>query len=83
MSAISEQAARDPLLAEEIARLTPEQQQWLEQDLALRQRADLLAHELKLDESDVYHQLKQLRRSPTERLRRGLNLGRRRPQSTK
>lgn len=79
MSALADLAARDPLFAEEIEGLTPEQRQWLEDDLLLRRRAARLAEELLLDESDVYHQLKQLRRSPTERLRIGLGHGRSRP----
>ncbi|HEY0477774.1 MAG TPA: hypothetical protein VGD37_09630 [Kofleriaceae bacterium] len=79
MSAIADLAAHDPLFAEEIEGLTPEQRQWLEDDLLLRRRAARLAEELFLDESDVYHQLKQLRRSPTERLRLGLNHGTGRP----
>jgi len=83
MRRIDDQAARDPLFAKEIEGLTLEQRQWLEDDMDLRQRAAELARELLLDESDVYHQFKQLRRSPTERLRLGLNLGRRRPQLAK
>ena len=79
MSAIADLAARDPLFAAEIEGLTPEQRQWLEDDLQLRRRAARLADELLLDESDVYHQLKQLRRSPAERLRLGLGHGRSRP----
>jgi hypothetical protein len=79
MSVVRELAARDPLFAKEIEELTPEQLQWLEQDLSLRQQAAALARELGRDESDVYHQLKQLRRSPRERLRIGLEHGRRRP----
>lgn len=79
MSAIADLAARDPLFAAEIEALTPEPRQWLEDDLQLRRRAARLADELLLDQSDVYHQLKQLRRSPTERLRLGLSHGRSRP----
>jgi hypothetical protein len=83
MSAIGEMAARDPLFAKEVEGLTPDQQRWLEDDLLLRRRAAQLAKELSLDESDVYHQLKQLRRSPIERLRIGLTHGRRRPRLAK
>lgn len=79
MSAIADLAARDPLFAAEIEELTAGQRQWLEDDLQLRRRAARLADELLLDESDVYHQLKQLRRSPTERLQLGLGHGRSRP----
>jgi hypothetical protein len=79
MSEIDDLAAHDPLFAEEIEQLTPAQRQWLEEDLRLRRRAASLSRELLEDEGDVYHQLKQLRRSPTERLRLGLNHGRSRP----
>jgi hypothetical protein len=79
MSIVRDRAARDPLFAKEIEDLTPEQQEWLEQDLSLRQHAALLAVALERDESDVYHQLKHLRRSARERLRIGLGHGRRRP----
>ena len=79
MSLLHEMAANDPVFAQEIEALTLEQRQWLEDDLALRRRAAQLAQQLSVDESDVYHQLKQLRRSPTERLRLGLAHGRHRP----
>ena len=79
MSALTDLAALDPLFADEIEALTPEQRHWLEDDLLLRRRAARLARELLEDESDVYHQLKQFRRSPTERLRLGLEHGTRRP----
>lgn len=62
----------DALLNDELERLTPEQRAWVEGDLALRARANALAAQLDLDPSDVYHQLKQLARSPSERLRAGL-----------
>jgi hypothetical protein len=74
-----EMASRDPLFAKEIEALSDDQRRWLEEDLGLRATAARLAAELGLDPSDVYHQLKQLRRSPTERLRLGLNHGRHRP----
>lgn len=54
MSEIAELAARDPLFAEEIEGLTPEQRRWLEDDLLLRRRASALAQELLEDESAVY-----------------------------
>lgn len=72
-------AEHDPLFAKEIEALTPEQLAWLEADLRLRRRAAQLAVELGADDSDVYHQLKHLQRSPLARLRLGLNHGRRRP----
>jgi len=71
-----------PLRAEqedELALLTPDDRAWFLADEAQRRRARALATELGLDESDVYHTLKQLARSATERLRRGLAHGRRRP----
>jgi hypothetical protein len=83
MGVLRELAARDPLFAKEIEALTPEQLHWLEQDLSLRQQAAALASELQRDESDVYHQLKQLRRLPRERLRIGLDHGRRRARLAK
>jgi hypothetical protein len=79
MSFLDELAARDPLFAREIAPLTAQQRQWLEDDLTLRRRAARLAKDLGLDDGEVYQQLKQLRRSPIERLRLGLAHGRRRP----
>lgn len=79
MSHLDELEAADPLLAQETSDLSDEQREWLEQDLELRRRARDLSRELGYDETDIYHQLKQLRRSPVERLRRGLSHGRRRP----
>jgi hypothetical protein len=67
------------VLADEQAELTPGERAWLAADERLRERARQLAARLGLDEGDVYHQLKQLARTPTERLRRGLAHGRRRP----
>ena len=63
----------------ELTALTPEQRSSFMADEALRVRARLIAAELGLDEGDVHHTLKQLARSATERLRRGLAHGRRRP----
>lgn len=60
-------------------RASVEERAWVERELALRERARLLADRLQLDASDVHHQLKQLQRSPTERLQRGLALGHARP----
>ena len=60
----------------EIPELTADQEQWLADDLELRGRARGLAVKLQLDEGDVYHFLKNLRRPPVERLRRGLAHGR-------
>ncbi len=68
--------ARTITLEEELAQLTPEQRAWVQADLALRAQAREIAGRLQLDEGDVYHQLKQLRRTPSERLRQGLAHGR-------
>lgn len=63
-------------LEEELAALSAEQRAWVLADLALRSDANVLAAKLNLDAGDVYHQLKQLRRTPSERLRLGLAHGR-------
>jgi hypothetical protein len=68
--------ARPEALEQELSQLTPEQRAWVENDFALRARAGALAARLGLDPGDVYHQLKQLKRSPSERLRLGLQHGR-------
>lgn len=81
MSLIDDMASADPMFAHEIESLDAEQRRWLEADLLLRRRAAALADELGYDASDVYHQLKQLRRSPAERLRLGLAHGRLRARS--
>jgi hypothetical protein len=62
-------------LAEELAALSPAEREWAERELALRAQARELAQRLQLDPTDVHHQLKQLQRSPIERLKRGLALG--------
>lgn len=79
MSSLEQQALQDPLLAKELEGLSAEQRRWLEADLILQQRAAAIAAAIGFDERGVYHQLKQLRRTPLERLRRGLAHGRRRP----
>jgi hypothetical protein len=75
---LSDAAAADPELAAELADLSADERRWLAADLALRERARRIAQAIGHDESDVYHQLKQLARDPIERLRRGLAHGRRR-----
>lgn len=57
---------------------SPEQAVLVQAELALRDQARGLALRLHLDESDVLHQLKQLRRTPMERLKMGLAHGRQR-----
>lgn len=66
-------------LQEELASLSDEHHAIAEATLALRAQAKVLARELGLDESDVFHQLQQLNRSPSARLRLGLAHGRLRP----
>jgi hypothetical protein len=68
----------DPELRDEVKGLDAEQRRWLAEDLDRRALAQRLAAKLGLDEGEVYHQLKQLQRSPAERLRTGLAHGRRR-----
>jgi hypothetical protein len=70
---VSTESSAEQSFAEELAQLTGEQRAWVAADLQLRARANQLAAKLGLDGSDVYHQLKQLARSPSERLARGLN----------
>lgn len=70
---------RDPALEAELLALSPEQRAWAEHDLVLRDRADSIAARIGADARDVYHVLRNLERSPGERLRRGLAHGRRRP----
>ena len=63
-------------LEQELARLSPDHRAQAEALLALRARAEVLAAELGVDAGDVFHQLQQLARSPSERLRMGLAHGR-------
>ena len=72
-------AVRDPNLEDELQALSPEQRQWAEHDLVLRERAETIGARIGADTRDVYHLLRNLERSPTERLRRGITHGRRRP----
>lgn len=67
-------------LAEEISALSEAQQEEVRTRLALRQEAATIARVIGADEGDVFHVLRNLQLSPTERLRRGLIHGRRRPQ---
>jgi hypothetical protein len=52
---------------------------WVEEDDALRARARALAAKLDRDEEGIYRTLKNLLRSPGERLRLGLRHGRLHP----
>lgn len=61
--------------------LTAAQKDWLEEDEHLWRRAyEIVARHDNLDVSGVYHTLVNFKRSPGERLRRGLSHGRLRPQ---
>ncbi|MDQ3033118.1 MAG: hypothetical protein M3Y87_11920 [Myxococcota bacterium] len=67
---------RDPELVAELDRLSPSERQMAEEELALRARAAGIAADLALDPRDVYHVLRCIQRTPSERLRRGLAHGR-------
>jgi hypothetical protein len=66
----------DPDLAAELERLSPAERAWAEDQLALRTTAQELATRLGLDPDEVFVILRQLRRSPSERLLIGLRHGR-------
>jgi hypothetical protein len=70
--------SRDPALEAELSALSPEHRRWAEHDLAMREQADAIAARIGADGRDVYHLLRNLERSPSERLRLGLTHGRRR-----
>lgn len=78
MGRLDDLTRHDPKLWDELKGLDPEQRRWLAEDLEQPSLARKLAAKLALDEGEVYHQLKQLQRSPAERLRTGLAHGRRR-----
>ena len=62
------------------ANLTQDEQAWVRHSEALwRQAHAIAATNLSLDPGDVYHALRSLELTPTERLRRGLTRVRRRP----
>lgn len=63
-------------LADELAALEAHERAWAEDQLALRARAQRLAEKLGLDPDEVFVILRQLRRSPAERLKIGLRHGR-------
>lgn len=66
----------DDVLARELAALSEEQRREVECEIERRERAERIAAELGLDPHDVRLILKQLALSPSERLHRGLTLGR-------
>jgi hypothetical protein len=51
---------------------TSEEQAWIARDAALRDEARAIALETGRDEHDIYRTLKQMLRTPSERLRLGL-----------
>lgn len=63
-------------LTDELAALSEEQRHEVEREIGRREQAARIAAELGLDPHDVRLILKQLTLSPSERLRRGLTLGR-------
>lgn len=65
-----------PEMREEFDALTPDQRAWLIQDELLWQRAHAIAARATVDVSGVYHVLRNLQKSPSERLRAGLHHGR-------
>jgi hypothetical protein len=58
---------------------TAEEREWVERDDALRRRAAELAERLGRDPDDLYRALRQLQRTPAERLALGLRHGRLHP----
>ncbi len=68
---------RRSLSAEE--QLSPEEHAWLSADQRLRDEARALADKLGRDPDDIYRALRQLRRTPAERLRLGLRHARLHP----
>jgi hypothetical protein len=61
------------------AELTPEQQAWLARDLEMRARAERIAERTGRALDDLYRTLKNLGRSPSERLALGLRHARLHP----
>jgi hypothetical protein len=51
---------RDPALEQELSNLNEGQRQWVEEQLALRAKAERLAQRLDLDPNDVFHILRHL-----------------------
>jgi hypothetical protein len=66
----------DGTTPERLDGLTPDQQAWAERSERLWQRAHRIASEAGVDAGDVYHALRCLELTPTERLRQGLGRGR-------
>jgi hypothetical protein len=59
--------------------ISPEERAWLEHDLVLRERAAKLSEATGRDAEDLYRTLKQLERTPGERLALGLRHARLHP----
>ena len=70
----------DPPLPAADPTWSPEERAWVERDNSLRARARALAARWGRDEEDVYRAMRQLARTPEERLRLGLRHGRLHPQ---
>ncbi len=65
-----------PEVRAEFDALSSEQQAWLLHDELLWQQAHAIALHASVDVSGVYHVLRNLEKSPSERLRNGLRHGR-------
>ncbi|MBA3394422.1 MAG: hypothetical protein H0T89_17385 [Deltaproteobacteria bacterium] len=65
-----------PEMRAEFDALPREHREWLIQDELLWQRAHAIAGRASVDVSGVYHVLRNLQKSPSERLRAGLHHGR-------
>ena len=67
---------------DDVSGLSNQQRAWVEHDERLWERAnEIVASRPELDVQGVYHVLRNLERSPSERLRRALSFGRLRAQS--
>lgn len=69
-------ATLSPQVRAEVEALTEDQRAWLVADERLWRKAKAIAEREKVDASGVYHVLRNLQKTPTERLRAGLQHGR-------
>jgi hypothetical protein len=77
--AVNERLPMMPPCEVERIELTPEQRAWAERVEPLWRRAHaIVARQPELDVSDVFHALRNLERTPAQRLRRALGHGRHR-----
>ena len=65
-----------PEVRAEFEALSPDQQAWLIRDELMWQQAHEIALRENVDVSGVYHALRNLEKTPSERLRNGLRHGR-------